>query len=97
MFLQQTQFGCCDDGQTPAQDSLGDGCPTRTTITCEAMAFGCCSDGLSPANGFNSEGCKAAITTVAPYKEISCEETKYGCCPDGITPLQGSSLLLLLH
>ena len=83
--FQDTLFGCCTDGQTPAGGLNGEGCPI--VFGCEATAFGCCEDGVTPANGFNGEGCKE--------KQPHCEKTKYGCCPDGVKPAKGKKLNLL--
>ena len=79
--FQDTLFGCCTDGQTPAAGPDGEGCPI--VFGCEATAFGCCSDGVTPANGFNGEGCKEKD------KSKPCEETPFGCCYDGIRPAKG--------
>ena len=77
-LFQDTNFGCCTDGVTPAGGPNGEGCPV--VFGCEATVFGCCPDGLSPANGENYAGCQV------PEK---CLSSKFGCCPDGVTTAIG--------
>ena len=79
--FQDTTYGCCPDGQTPADGPQGEGCPVH--YTCDQTAFGCCPDGVNPANGFNGEGCEHFM---APH----CSNTIFGCCSDGKTPAQGN-------
>lgn len=77
---EESQFGCCPDGITVAEDADGSGCPSLTAA-CEDSKFGCCPDGNTVAQGADFEGCPS----------VRCSETMYGCCPDGESPAGGSN------
>ena len=80
--FQETLYGCCTDGQTPAAGPNSEGCPI--VFGCDVTAFGCCDDGVTPANGFDREGCQEK------EQPTSCDQTPYGCCFDGSKPAKGA-------
>jgi hypothetical protein len=60
---QDTEYGCCSDGKTPASGEQNEGCPRQESPTsCSESPFGCCPDGVTPAGGDNNEGCPADET-----------------------------------
>jgi len=48
--LQETRYGCCDDGVTMAEGPRGEGCPFISQL-CRDTQFGCCPDGVTAAEG----------------------------------------------
>ena len=76
---EESQFGCCSDGVTAAEDADGSGCPSLVAA-CEDSEFGCCPDGNTTAQGADFEGCPPQ----------PCSDTMYGCCADGVRPAAGS-------
>lgn len=50
----ETQYGCCEDGVSPASGENFEGCPESQ---CDQTLFGCCSDNKTPAEGNDNEGC----------------------------------------
>ena len=71
---ENSQFGCCADGTTPARGFYSEGCPPA----CQSSHYGCCLDGETEAPGPDGKGCPAA-----------CVATVYGCCTDGETQARG--------
>lgn len=49
MPCEENQYGCCEDGITPAHGPNREGC-------CLATQHGCCPDNIRPAQGPNLEG-----------------------------------------
>ena len=84
LFLQDTLFGCCPDGQTPAAGPENDGCPI--VFGCESSAYGCCEDGVTFANGLNGEGCQE--------HPPRCARMPFGCCLDGEKAAKGNATKL---
>ena len=82
LSLQDTLYGCCKDGQTPAGGRNYEQCPMF--YSCDHMAYGCCPDGVSSAMGPHFEGCPLTTTPVP-----SCERSSFGCCPDGVSLASG--------
>jgi hypothetical protein len=54
-FLSDFRFGCCSDGETPANGPDGEGCDENRQ--CSAGKFGCCPDKVTFAQGPNKQGC----------------------------------------
>jgi len=50
MRMQETRYGCCDDGHTIAEGPRGEGCPSTQRL-CRDSQYGCCPDGLTSAAG----------------------------------------------
>lgn len=50
----ETKFGCCEDGVSPATGKKFEGCPSTH---CEETLFGCCPDNKTAATGNDNEGC----------------------------------------
>jgi len=48
--LQETRYGCCDDGHTIAEGPRGEGCPSSSRL-CRESQHGCCPDGVTSAIG----------------------------------------------
>ena len=48
--MQETRYGCCDDGVTIAEGPRDEGCPTISWL-CRDSQFGCCPDGVTAAAG----------------------------------------------
>lgn len=91
VFVQYTEYGCCDDGVTAAPNQNKDGCPppSKPRPACELSMYGCCLDGVTPATGNNSFGCPEYVEVKVNETELPCNETRYGCCSDGVTAAQG--------
>ena len=77
---QQTTYGCCPDGQTPAGGRNNKDCPKQ--YGCQNTLYGCCPDGVSPAAGYEQQGCDKIVRQ-------PCAHTEHGCCKDGLTPARG--------
>jgi len=50
LWMQETRYGCCDDGVTIAEGPRGEGCPSVSQL-CRDSQFGCCPDGVTAAVG----------------------------------------------
>lgn len=61
----ETEFGCCPDGVSPAKGRKKEGCPPTH---CEETLFGCCPDGIGIAEGNDNEGCEKL--------PIDCKDTE---------------------
>ncbi|KAJ9585100.1 hypothetical protein L9F63_020556, partial [Diploptera punctata] len=77
---EETEFGCCPDGVSPAEDKNYKGCPPSF---CAETLFGCCPDGIHIAEGNDLEGCE--------MPKPDCKNSEFGCCPDGITFATGAN------
>ncbi|XP_047994782.1 papilin-like isoform X6 [Leguminivora glycinivorella] len=89
-----SEFGCCDDGDTPAHGPNKLGC-------CLLTPHGCCPDNYQPATGPNQEGCdcknapfgccpdQRSYATGPDNAGCGCEHTPHGCCPDRHTEATG--------
>ena len=81
-----TIYGCCPDGQTPADSSNLENCPRiseqdeSSRAACENTEFGCCMDNRTPARGPYKEGCI----------DYSCKHSEFGCCEDLVTPAKNA-------
>ena len=53
-FFSQ-RFGCCSDGETPADGPDEEGCDEKQD--CKTGLFGCCPDGSTFAQGPKKQGC----------------------------------------
>ena len=77
LSLQDTEHGCCSDGQTAAKGNDGEGCPDRI-YGCDRYGYGCCPDGKTSATGPNYEGCPSrtpvGIQVHPQRKEDKAEE-----------------------
>lgn len=65
---EETKFGCCNDGLSPALGKNGEGCPPSQ---CNETLFGCCPDGVTTAEGNEFEGCP--VETTLPF---DCKKTQ---------------------
>ncbi|KAI8425354.1 hypothetical protein MSG28_007115 [Choristoneura fumiferana] len=75
----ETKFGCCPDGVSPAAGLRNKGCPSSK---CKETLYGCCkSDNKTPAEGNDQEGC--------PPPPPPCKSSEFGCCKDGKTEAKG--------
>lgn len=96
MPCEDSAYGCCEDGATPAHGSNNEGC-------CLSSTYKCCPDNVMPARGPNFYGCACQYTrfgccpdnsTAArgPNNEgCGCQYTLHGCCPNRFTPASGPS------
>ncbi|XP_059058317.1 papilin-like [Achroia grisella] len=91
-----TEFGCCSDGVTAANDAEKSNCGK----TCNSSPFGCCPDGKTPAHGYENEGCCLLYEfgccpdnyspARGPHNEgCDCKQSRFGCCPDNTTVSRG--------
>ncbi|CAL1535864.1 unnamed protein product [Lymnaea stagnalis] len=59
-----TQYGCCDDGRTPAGGPNKENCVNAGFVGgCAGTRYGCCSDGVTSAAGDNGEECPDLIVS----------------------------------
>ena len=77
---KDSEYGCCPDGVTSADDSYSGCPPIDVTNGCNSTEFGCCKDLETAAFGPFQKGCP-----------ILCNFTRFGCCPDSITPANSST------
>ncbi|XP_069951755.1 papilin isoform X1 [Cherax quadricarinatus] len=76
---EATEFGCCQDGITPASGPFQKGCPR--VETCKDTVHGCCPDDATPAHGPDNRGCPGISL---------CENSLFGCCEaDNFTEASG--------
>ncbi|KAM9294417.1 papilin [Gastrophryne carolinensis] len=89
---RQSRFGCCPDGQTPAQGSNNEGCPgdrnTRAdsqmpSDECRTSKYGCCFDNVNKASGPVGEGCHSKPSY--PYPTQCLLSSALGPCTDWTT------------
>ncbi len=81
---EDSEFGCCPDGVTPAEGPGHSGC-NAIDASCAASFYGCCPDGVKAARGPGFQGCPGVL----PHRPASCANSLHGCCPDGQTPASG--------
>lgn len=70
LFLPQTRFGCCLDGQSVAAGPNFEGCggPDNEPVeTCRDAPWGCCPDGVSEARGPNHAECPDLVRQAGEY------------------------------
>jgi len=56
------RFGCCQDGETPANGTSYEGCPESSD--CSNGKFGCCPDKSTFSQGPHNQGCFDCPTEV---------------------------------
>ena len=54
-FSNACRFGCCSDGETPADGPDDEGCEEKQN--CKTGPFGCCPDGKTFSQGPKKQGC----------------------------------------
>ena len=94
MPCENSTYGCCDDGVTPAHGPNREGC-------CLSTPYKCCPDNVLAARGpdfygcgcqYTRFGCCPDNTTAArgPGNEgCGCQYTPHECCPNRFTPATG--------
>ncbi len=81
----KSEFGCCDDGYTPANSPDKENCPDYVIDINDPV------EGGSETSDSTSQNDDTAINEANSNidKTIACSLSKYECCPDGVTHAEG--------
>jgi len=85
-----TQYGCCEDGLTPAHGLHQAGCPTHSSIAHESTVAPSYDDHIRIPHRVPYPYPRRAVPQHSQRIE-TCADSVYGCCMDGSTVAEGEN------